>query len=271
MVFSQILGLFSTISAIIVNFFSMPIMLAFSREVTETGQPDRWGFFWYAAVIGVAAAVCLIISFFLVKEEARDEDPGGQKEKVPFLRGLSYVFRNKYWWIALFLFAVSQFIPSCWAATPYYCIYYTNGAVDPGQLISLLWAGITVGTLLFIPVTRKIGKVNANIIGIGLQLIGGVLLWISPYSIPMLWVTTIFRSVGVGAISGNMAAMMADVGDYGYWKFNVRSEGLTYSAMSLGNKLGVAIGGAIVTALLAWGGYVAGAVEQTAQAMAGIR
>lgn len=276
LVLSQILGFFVTAGAVVLNFFSSPLMLAFSQKTTinpATGapSPDKWGYFWYATLLGAIAAICLVVAYFLVKEKLATETGIVQKEKTPIGKGLAVIFKNKYWWVAMILYLVTNLVPSCWAATPYYCIYFTKGAVDIGMLVALLWGGITVGILLFVPVTMRIGKINSCVIGIAIQAIGGVMLWLAPYSVAMCWVSTVFRSVGVGALLGNMGAMMADVCEYGEWKFGIRSEGLIYSGTSLGTKIGSALGGVVVMGLLAWGGYVAGAATQAPQAMLGIK
>ncbi|SHH84605.1 glycoside/pentoside/hexuronide:cation symporter, GPH family [Sporobacter termitidis DSM 10068] len=263
LVISQISGFFVTLGAVFLNYFSTPIMAAFGG--------GNAGYFWYATLLGFIAGVFLVICFFLTNERALSEMAAPQKDKTPVLKGLSYIFRNKYWWIAMVLYLVVQLVPSCWAATPYYTKYFTNDSVDTGHLMALLWGGITIGIPLFVPVTRKIGKMYSSAIGIALQAIGGVMLWLAPYSIAMCWVSTVFRSIGVGALLGNMGALMADVCEYGDWKFGVRSEGLIYSGTSLGNKIGQALGGVVVMALLAWGNYVPNAVTQTAQAMTGIK
>lgn len=260
---SQILGFFVTASAVLLNFFSTPIMNAFGGGKT--------GFFWYATILGLISGICLVIAYVLVRERTTPVAAAVKKEKLPIGKGLMIIFKNKFWWIAMVLYLVTALVPSCWAATPYYTIYFTGGKVDVGMLVALLWGGITAGILLFIPVTMKVGKINSCIIGIAMQAVGGVMLWLAPYSIAMCWISTVFRSVGVGALLGNMGAMMADVCEYGEWKFGVRSEGLIYSGTSLGNKIGSALGGVVVLALLAWGGYVPQAAEQTAQAMTGIK
>ena len=169
------------------------------------------------------------------------------------------------------IYLMSNLVPACWAATAYYCLYWMESQVDTGHLMALLWGGITAGILLFVPVARKLGKTKASAIGLAMQAIGSVLLWIAPTSIPMLWVSTIFRSVGVGGLSGSFRAMLADVVEYGEWKSGIRTEGLVYSGSTFGGKVGSGLGGAIVAALLAWGGYVPNAATQAAKAMLSIK
>ena len=54
-------------------------------------------------------------------------------------------------------------------------------------------------------------------------------------------------------------AMIADVADYSEWKNHRRATAIVFSAMLCGLKIGLAIGGALVAAILAYYGYDAGA------------
>ncbi len=244
LVLSQIFGFFSTLGAVFVNFFSSPIMQAFGG--------GSMGYFYYFTLMALIGVGLMLLCMKLTKERVQD-DPEKAGEKMKFRTGAKVVVRNKYWWNAMGIYLMTSLVPSCWAATAYYCIYWLDGQVDTGHLMALLWGGITAGILLFVPVSRKVGKANSAAIGLAIQAIGSVLLWLAPTSIPMLWISTVFRSVGVGGLSGNMNAMMADVVDYGEWKNGVRCEGLTYSGASFGAKVGAGLGGAVVAALLAWG------------------
>lgn len=64
--------------------------------------------------------------------------------------------------------------------------------------------------------------------------------------------------------------MSAQVVDYGDWKFHVRSEGLVNSCISFGQKVGLGLGAAIASWIVAAGGYVGTAAVQTESAKAAI-
>lgn len=133
--------------------------------------------------------------------------------------------------------------------------------------MALLWGGITGGILLFIPLSRKIGKANSAAIGLVIQALGSLLLWFAPTSVPIVWLSTVLRSIGVGGLIGNMRAMLADVVEYGEWKTGIRTEGIIFSGASFGQKVGSGLGGAIVAGLLHWGKYIPNAATQAAKAM----
>jgi GPH family glycoside/pentoside/hexuronide:cation symporter len=265
LVLSQISGFFMTLGAVFMNYFSTPAITWLSG-----GTPNNMGYFLYFTGIALIGVIFMIICFTLTKERAQEELESKEK-KVPFKIAAPAVLKNKYWWNGMGIWLVTNLVPACWAATFYYCIYWTNNQVDGGQLMALLWGGITAGILVFIPISRKIGKANSAALGLCLQAIGSVMLWFAPTSIAMVWISTVFRSVGVGGLSGYMNAMLADVVEYGDWKTGIRSEGMIYSGASFGAKVGSGLGGAVVAGLLAWGGYDALAAEQTVKALTSIK
>ncbi len=261
---SQLFGFFMTLGAVAVNYFSTPMMKLFGG--------GNMGYFWYFSIMAVVGVIMVLICFKLTKERAQEEIPNASRAvKMPFKAGAAAVLKNKYWWNGMGIYLMTSLVPSCWSAAAYYCIYWQNNQVDVGHLMALLWGGITAGILIFIPVSHKVGKANSAAIGLAFQALGSVILWLAPSSVAVLWISTVFRSVGVGGLSGNMNAMLADVVEYGEWKRGVRTEGLIYSGASFGGKVGAGLGGAIVAAILHWGQYVPNAATQAPLAMSAIK
>lgn len=64
--------------------------------------------------------------------------------------------------------------------------------------------------------------------------------------------------------------MYADTADYGEWKFNRRATGLIFSASTMSQKIGWAIGNALTGYLLKAIGYIPNVV-QTEKVITGIR
>jgi GPH family glycoside/pentoside/hexuronide:cation symporter len=93
--------------------------------------------------------------------------------------------------------------------------------------------------------------------------------FIDPQNRPLLYVMNIFASFVAGPTPAIVWSMYADTADYGEWKFNRRSTGLIFSATVFVQKVGLAIGSAMIGWLLAYYGYVAEA-EQTARSLHGI-
>ena len=65
--------------------------------------------------------------------------------------------------------------------------------------------------------------------------------------------------------------MVADVADYSEWKNNRRATAIVFSAMLFGLKAGLAVGGALGAAILAFYGYDEQLLVQSASTIAGIK
>lgn len=134
-----------------------------------------------------------------------------------------------------------------------------------GQLASIL--GIIVSSFIAI----KYGKRNVFIFGLILALIcAASFIFITPDAIMTVLVLQILYNFCWGITMQLPWAMMADVADFGDWKFNRRSTAIVFAGIVIGLKVGLALGGALCGFLLDGYGYVANAV-QSETAIQGIR
>lgn len=92
---------------------------------------------------------------------------------------------------------------------------------------------------------------------------------VDPHNLPLLIGLNIFAAFVAGPTPAIVWSFYADTADYGEWKFGRRSTGLVFSAAVLAQKVGLAIGTAMLGWLLHYYGYVANAV-QTPRAIFGI-
>lgn len=88
-------------------------------------------------------------------------------------------------------------------------------------------------------------------------------------NLPLLIALNIFAAFVAGPTPAIVWSFYADTADYGEWRFGRRSTGLVFSAAVLAQKVGLAIGTAMLGWLLGHYGYVANAV-QTPRALLGI-
>lgn len=88
-----------------------------------------------------------------------------------------------------------------------------------------------------------------------------------------IWVIMLFQfiiSICAGCVFPLLWSMYADSADFGEWKDGRRATGLLFSASSMSQKLGWAVGGAVTGWLLAFYGFEANIV-QTALTKTGIQ
>lgn len=92
-----------------------------------------------------------------------------------------------------------------------------------------------------------------------------------PDAIGLIFVSRFLYGFFYGITIPLLWAMVADVADYSESKNNRRATGIIFSAMILGLKFGLAVGGALVAKLLDIYGYVRGAAEQAPQVVEGVK
>jgi GPH family glycoside/pentoside/hexuronide:cation symporter len=142
-----------------------------------------------------------------------------------------------------------------------------NSLFNAGGIIMMI-----VGIMFSKPLADKFGK--RNVFGIFLTLSALCLIMFNFYSrdsIGIVFITQLFHGLTYGVTIPLLWAMIADVADYSEWKNNRRATAIIFSAMIFGLKAGLSIGGSIGATLLSTSGYIAEKVDQTAEAVSGIK
>ena len=140
-------------------------------------------------------------------------------------------------------------------------------------LLSIVQIVLTFGLAAFVPmIVRRFGKRTGYIAGGVVMIVGGVIVFLAPPSVPWLaFGGLVLCQVGIALVNMLVWALEADTVEYGEWKTGVRAEGIIYALFSFTRKTGQAVGGALAAYALAFGGYAAGAQVQSESAEWGIR
>lgn len=232
----------------------------------------------WLAIIGT---IMLLITFFTTKERIIPKP----EQKSSIREDVTDLLKNKPWLIMLVLTTLT-FITLAMKGGSY--VYYFQNFVDKNSLTDfispILESLSNIGVNFFgnDPVSAGFGLFNAGgiifmILGIGLSKrladsygkrnIFGIFLFIStlfilcfyffsPNSIGLIFLAQIFHGFFYGITIPLLWAMIADVADYSEWKTNRRATAIIFSAMMVGLKLGLTIGGAFVTSILGYYGYI---------------
>ena len=226
------------------------------------------GYQYTVALFGVLSIAFFLITFATTKE--RVSAPKKQDNNV--LRDFKYLFMNKAW-IVLTVVGIVSFIMFAMqnAAIAYYFKYYIQDAENV-QLFKILG---TVALIVALPLSKPLAKRFGNkAVYIGSSIISGVffaLIYVAGDNLPLVYTFNILAKMSYAPAVPLLWTMLADVADYGEWKFNRRTTGLTFSASVLAQKLGWAIGAAAAGWLLSATHFVANADVQSDEAMLGIR
>ena len=274
-----------------VQVFMLPIIMyagdgdkAMGIEITMT----------WLAVVGT---ILLLITFITTKERIVPT----QEQSSSLLEDIKDLIKNIPWVIMLIVTTL-LFITLSMKGGAY--VYYFENYVSKNSLSDFISPILdflsNVGIDFFgnDPVSAGFGLFNAGgiifmIIGIGLSKmladqygkrnVFGFFLFIStlfilvfymlsPESIGLIFGAQIFHGFFYGITIPLLWAMIADVADYSEWKNNRRATAIIFSAMMVGLKLGLSIGGALVAQILGNYGYEPNiALEQTESAILGTK
>ena len=231
----------------------------------------------WLAVIGT---IMLLITFLTTRERVVPT----QDQKSTIWEDILDLVKNKPW-IIMLLITTLTFVSLAMKGGSY--VYYFENFIDASKLTSFINPVLeflsSVGINFFgnDPVSAGFGLFNAGgiifmIIGIGLSKIladkygkrnvFGLFLLIAtlfillfnffkPTSIGLIFGAQILHGFFYGITIPLLWAMIADVADYSEWKNNRRATAIIFSAMMVGLKLGLSIGGALVTKILDFYGY----------------
>ena len=192
-------------------------------------------------------------------------------ENVPFNARLKAMFANKYWILATVFFLVFSI---GYALNQSALVYYCKWVLGNEQLVSVLtWAylvPVMVGFLFLPELIKRFGKTKLMMVGILVSVVGLVVMAIAPASFAVAMGAQIVKGVGQVPLLGIVWALVPDTIEYGEWKTGIRSEGLLYSSGSFAQKLGIGIGAALMSWILAMGGYDGAASVQSGGALSAI-
>lgn len=258
-----------------VQVFMLPIILYVGRGDKAAGIElvMTW-----VAIIGT---ILLLVTFFTTRERIVPTE----EQKSTLKEDLSDLFKNKPWIIMLTL-TILVFVTLAMKGGSY--VYYFNNYVDEKALQDFIQPILSflsgVGLNFFGSDLASAGFGLFNAVGIIFSMIGiaissklankygkrdvfGFSLFIStlfivvfilfkPTSVGLMYSSQILHMFFYGITTPILWAMIADVADFSEWKNNRRATAIIFSAMMVGLKAGLAIGGAIVTWVLGVYGYI---------------
>ena len=230
---------------------------------------DKWGWTAVSVGYGIITTVMILICFAGTKEhlDMNAETEEVHVDNVPLREAVPALLKNKYFYLVAALFILALSIAS---GNGSMTVYYCGNILEDMNLMTPLSMALTLPVIIgnfFVPsIVQKFGHQKTLIISSVLMLAGFVIVAVAPYNATAAVVGTVVRGFGNGAIFACGFALSAQVVDYGEWKYQVRSEGLVNSCVSFGQKVGLGLGAAIASWIIAAGGYVGTAAVQTAEA-----
>lgn len=282
------------VAVMFAQFFVQVFMLGI---IKSAGDGDKAiGIEKVMTILAIIGSIMLLITFFTTKERVIPKP----EQKSSVTEDLGDLIKNKPWLIMLTL-TLLVFITLAIKGGSY--VYYFENFVDKKRLAifiqPILDSLLTIGINPFgnDPISAGFGLFNAGgiifmIVGItlskgladkyGKRNVFGLFLFIStlfiiafyffaPDSIFLMFIFQILHGFFYGITIPLLWAMIADVADYSEWKNNRRATAIIFSAMMVGLKAGLSIGGSLTTLLLGHFDYVPNSLVQSENAVYGIK
>lgn len=228
--------------------------------VEKLGQGNEArGYQLAMGIIAIMGVTSLLVAFFTTRERVLPDPEAKKTLKTDF----ADLFSNRPWVV---LFAISIifliYIGVRSASVMYYFEYY----IGRKDLASVFMVSGTLAVLLGVLPTKylsvKLGKKRLFIIS--MFVIAGSLItnyFAAPDDIILIFGTQILFSLASGPSMPLLWSMLADSADYGEWKTGRRTTGLIYSAITFGQKTGVAVGAAFMLYVIGAFGYIANQMQ----------
>ncbi|REG99625.1 MFS transporter [Flavobacterium aquicola] len=282
------------VAVMFAQFFVQVFMLGI---IKSAGNGDKAiGIEKVMTVLAIIGTIMLLITFLTTKERIIPKPE--QKSSVE--EDLTDLMKNRPWVIMLSLTTL-VFITLSLKGGSY--VYYFENYVDKKQLALFIQPILDSLTSIGLnhfgndPVSAGFGLFNAGgiifmIIGItlsksladkyGKRNIFGLFLFVSTlfilafYFFPsdnilFIFLSQILHGFFYGITIPILWAMIADVADYSEWLNNRRATAIIFSAMMVGLKAGLSIGGALTTLFLGYFQYVPNSLTQTDVTINGIK
>lgn len=242
----------------IINIITIPLI-----EWLGNGNA-RQGYLLIAILYGTIFAVCHIFCFAKTKEVV--EVPVAQK--IPLRLQLQAVAKNKPYLLALLGQVLFGFILyGRNADLLYYFTYVENDAV----LFTYYSMAIIIPSIIGAACFPKVFQLTSNkgwaasVFAFGTVITIIALFFFSPVTSPIPFY--LFAALSQFFFSGFNTAIYAIIPDcveYGEWRTGIRNDGFQYAFISLGNKIGMALGTALLALSLGWAGYEANTTQNEA-------
>lgn len=214
---------------------------------------DQKGYQLAMAIFGILAIFMFLACFLLTKERVVQ----ASSRQTNFWRDIKVLFTNDQWVVIAilnFILLIPIVIRS--SAAAYYIKWYAGRKDLITLFLTTGMAAAMIGAALASPLTRRLSKVKAYIlIQVAIFIFSAGLFFVGPDQIG--WMFVLFGMVQFFVQMGSpiLWAMMADTVDYGEYKTGRRITGLVFSGAIFTQKMGVALGGAILGWLLGYFGY----------------
>ena len=262
--------MFAYLGSFIALLLFMPMVNAFNGHSQLLADQQKG---WFMAVI-VIAAMCALL-FLGCFAWTRERVKPIKDKKTSLKEDVRDLFHNKPWWI-LFGAGVATLVFNSIrdGAAVYYFKYFvveeeypTISLMGVSFVLSGLYLSVgqianIIGVVFAAPMSNKIGKKRTFAYSMLLaSVLSIIFFWLDKDDMVLIFIFQCLISICAGCIFPLLWSMYADCADYSELKTGNRATGLIFSASSMSQKFGWAIGTAVTGWLLSFFGFQANAIQ----------
>lgn len=226
---------------------------------------DKLGWF-LGAVLFCGLGCLLMIPFLFCGKERRVQDESDKEETFTFKQMFHYLKSNKYLLVCLLAFVIFG-MTAFESSMSLYVAKICFGDTGKQLFIAAAAALPVIFVSSMLPfIVRKVDKFYLLIGGLVFSTVISVIALFVGYQkfIPAI-ILVALKCIGLASWQVIIYMLVADTTEYGIYKSGTRATGITFSLQTFIAKLKNAVVNSFMLLCIAWTGYDASALEQTAE------
>lgn len=238
------------------------------------GQGDaQQGYTMFAWIIAIVFVVTIGITVCNVK--SADKTTAVKEEKTSFKKMFKIIKENDQLLVAIAVILTFNFAMQMMTGVSTYYFIYVAGSKSMFSIFTM-FAGFAeiFGLFIFPKIAQRFRKDQVYMLASGAPVVGLILLLVTGFVVPDNVVLTAIAGIcvkfGSGLQLGVVTVVLANVVDYGEYKFGTRNESVTFSIQTLLVKFTSAMGALCTGFALDITGYMPN-IEQSVTTLNGIR
>lgn len=239
----------------VINIVTIPLI-----EFFGNGN-EQQGYLLVAVLYGIIFAACHLFCFAKTKEVVVPP----VQQKISLKVQIKSVLKNKPYLLALLGQLLFGFVLYGRNADLLYYFTYVEGSVALFTLYSLAIIipsiiGAACFPLVFRWTSNKGWAASVFALGTGVTMMG--LYFFSPSTSPIpFYGLAALSQFFFSGFNTAIYAIIPDCVEYGEWRTGIRNDGFQYAFISLGNKIGMALGTSMLALALGLAGYVSNVAQ----------
>ena len=247
-----------SVSYMLATMIGVTVMYMLATNLLTKMDPTMGSQAGWSKVAAIFAIICAIGVFlqFLIKEKGPVQTDGEKIEKTPIKEGLKVCMKYKYFWLILLIFISFQLASGLMSGANTYYIGYVLGDFGIVNITSIPNMIAQIIAFLSVPVIlKKVDKIVLMKYSLILFAVAKVLPIISIKSVPLYVFSGILATVAIAPTMSLIYTLTVDFIIYVSLKTGMRAEGFAGIGSTVGTKVGVGIGSAMIGWILALGKF----------------